>query len=78
MKISLIFVSILLIISYVHSSSAISCTLEQEGELLTNPDDNNSFYQCTNGNMVFQKCPSTLVWVQYYKRCDWKEPEGIV
>jgi hypothetical protein len=49
-----------------------------ESELLPNPDDCNSFIQCSNGVAVLQKCPSGLYYSPEIQQCGYPENSSCI
>ncbi|MDR2906568.1 MAG: chitin binding domain-containing protein, partial [Bacteroidales bacterium] len=44
--------------------------------LLPNPDDCPSFFMCSNGVPILQKCPEGLHYNAHLDVCDWPESAG--
>ncbi|CAF1608740.1 unnamed protein product [Rotaria magnacalcarata] len=58
------------------------CVVSVQNGMLSNPNDQRSFYICSNGIPYLQQCPNRLVWSDINKRCDYEEkfdyPAGVV
>ena len=55
---------------YCCTANGFVCTV-QNG-MFSNPDNQHTFYTCANGIPYLQQCPSSLVWSDTDKRCDYE------